>query len=81
MDVLAALKTMIETSGTNPTKLARDIGRSSRYVSTTMQKGSDIQCSNMARMAGVMGYELVLRGHGEELVIDPRPDGEPSDLA
>lgn len=66
-----ALHTMIEKTGTNKAELSRAIGRSDRFVSTTLGKGSIPRLDTMAALADVMGYELVLRGHGDEIVIDP----------
>ena len=63
---------MIATSGTNASRLALDLGKSRGYISEMVARNKNVGASTLAESAGEMGYELLLRGHDEEIVIDGR---------
>lgn len=62
---------MISSSGMSRRKVSADIGRHPNFLTVTLQKESTPRADTLAALAHAMGYELVLRGHGEEIVIDP----------
>lgn len=66
-----AIRHMIDETGMTCRSLSALIGRSPTFVSTTLSKGSTPRADTLAAMADAMGYELVLRGAGEEIRIDP----------
>lgn len=72
MSSLDALSEMLKRSGMSKYALSKALGRSTTYISTTMQKGGDIGAENLARMAEVMGFRLVLDGKGEPIEVTPR---------
>ena len=72
MDVLDALTYMTEDAGSNDSRLSRDLGKSRNYISVTRAKGSDIGASNLAKMASVLGWKLVLKRGDVELEVTPR---------
>lgn len=65
------LPSMVERSGMKKRAISRAIGKHENYLAVTLQKNSIPQIDTMAALANAMGYELVLRGHGEEIIIDP----------
>lgn len=72
MDTTDCIRHIVEQSGKSGIKISNAIGRSDYFISTTVSKGSDVGCSTMAAIADACGYELILKGHGEEIPIDPR---------
>jgi hypothetical protein len=72
MDVLDALKHAMDESGTGGRELSRKLGKSESYVGVTIAKGSDVQASNLAKMANLMGWQLMLRKGDAEIEISPR---------
>lgn len=71
MKTSEAIRHMIDESGISCRSLSASIGRSPTFVSTTLAKDSTPRADTLAAMADAMGYELVLRGRGEEIRIDP----------
>ncbi|MEG0374213.1 MAG: hypothetical protein RR672_01150 [Raoultibacter sp.] len=74
MNTRAAIETMMKGSRYNGSQLSSAMGKHRNFLSTTFTKGSIPRVDTLAHMAQVMGYELVLKGHGEEIVIDPPED-------
>ncbi len=71
MNTLDAITKMLTTSGTSKAALGAALGRSRNSIYNMYQKGTDVKAETLVRMADAMGYELILRGHGEEIPIDP----------
>lgn len=65
------LPNIVEKSGMKKRAISRAIGKHENYLAVTLQKKSVPQIDTMAAIANAMGYELVLRKPGEEIVIDP----------
>lgn len=65
-----AIKHMLKVSGMQKTELSRRLGKVRTYASTTIAKGSTPRTDTMASMARIMGYRLLLQGHGEEIEIE-----------
>lgn len=74
MNVLGAIKKMIANSGKSARAVSVEMGKSPNYMGATLAKVSDIGAANVARVAKACGYELILKGHGEEIPIDPPED-------
>lgn len=77
MRAIEAVDRMLEVSGKTKAEVSREIGKYPSWLSSTIYKKSTPISSTLAGLANVMGYELVLEGHDERLVIDPesREDG------
>lgn len=71
MKTTACIKTMIERSGMSARKASQALGKSPTYLGTTITNEADVSAGNLAKIADVTGYELVLRGRGEEIPVDP----------
>lgn len=56
----------------NAMKLANAIGCTHATIFDLFSfKRDDVKAEELVSMAAAMGYEVVLRGHGEEIRIDP----------
>ena len=72
MKLLAAITKMLDSSGMNAMKLANAIGCTHATIFDLFSsKRDDVKAEELVSMAAAMGYEVVLRGHGEEIRIDP----------
>lgn len=66
-----AVGEVVSRSGEGPMALSRKLGRHESYLSTTISRRSVPKLDTFADIADACGFELVLRGHGTELVIEP----------
>ena len=73
MNSCEAIRKMMEVSSTTAAALSRKMGKSDTYVSTTLSKGSSPRAENLAAMAKIMGFELILRQGNHEIVIASEP--------
>ena len=71
MNTTECIRHMIEASGLSARKASQFLGKSPTYLGTTITNGSDVSAGNLSRIAEVAGYELILRGRGEEIRVDP----------
>lgn len=75
MDVLDCIRKMIEGSGKSARQVSRELGRSPNYLSATFSGHSDVGASNVAKVARILGWRLVLvrdeDGEREEMEITP----------
>lgn len=76
MKASEAIKTMLEESGLTGTEVSRRLGKTRKYMSTIVSTNRIPQLDTLAKMADSMGYQVVIRGHGSEYVIEPDSDGE-----
>ena len=76
MKTIEAIQQMIDSSGVNASQLSTRMGKHRNFVASTIYNGSTPRTDTLAHMADIMGYELVLRGHGEEIPIDPPGSGD-----
>lgn len=80
MDILDCIRGMIEASGKSARQVSRDLGRSPNYLGATFANGSDIGASNVARVARLLGWRLVLvrgdEGDRDEMEVTPRADSD-----
>ena len=60
MNASDAMRRMIETSGKSGRQVAREIGRSDSFVSSTLAQGVCPRADTLARIAEVCGYEIVI---------------------
>ena len=74
MDALDAMRRTISTSGKSNRDIAREMGKSPTYLSSTLTRGSIPSIATAATIADACGYDLALvnRATGERIVIDPR---------
>lgn len=71
MNTTECIRHMIEASGLSARKASQLLGKSPTYLGTTITNGSDVSAGNLSGIANVTGYELILRGRGEEIRVDP----------
>ena len=55
-----AMRAMIETSGKSGRQVAREIGRSESFVSSTLAQGVCPRADTLARVAEACGYKIVI---------------------
>ena len=67
-----AIRHMCKVAGKGTPVVSRDIGRGSSFVGSILSRGSVPKADTLARIAEACGYEVVLRGHGEEITIEYR---------
>ena len=70
MDVLEAINTMLEQSGTSRAALADAVGRTKQALTNMFYKKTDVQTNTLTKMANAMGYDLALVPKGEAAKID-----------
>ncbi len=59
MNASDAMRAMIEASGKSGRQIAREIGRSESFVSSSLAQGVCPRADTLAKVAHVCGYELV----------------------
>lgn len=59
MNASDAMRMMIKTSGKSGRQVAREIGRSDSFVSSTLAQGVCPRADTLAKVAHACGYELV----------------------
>ena len=52
------------------TQVSAALGKSRAYVGATLSRGSVPQADTLSQIASACGYELVLEGHGERIVLE-----------
>ena len=60
MDATEAMRLIIEASGKSGRQVAREIGRSDSFVSSSLAQGVCPRADTLARVAHACGYELIL---------------------
>ncbi len=68
-DTEALIRHMIAVSGKSGAQLSRDLGRSSNFIWSTLQNGSTPRISLFVRIANLCGYDVEVRGNGEEYTL------------
>lgn len=76
MDILECIKAMLDSSDKSARQVSRELGRSATYLSATFASGSDVGCSNAAKIASRLGWKLVFRKGETELEVTPRADSD-----
>lgn len=74
MNILEAIRHMISKSGNSARAVSIALGKVPTYISSLLYQNTDIGINNVAKIAKQTGYEVILRGRGEEIVIDPPED-------
>lgn len=69
MDTIAALQEMLKRSGMSKYRLSKELDKHPTYISTTIGKHSAISAENLAKMAQIMGFRLILDGMGDPIEI------------
>ena len=60
MNANDAMRAMIESSGKSGRQVAREIGRSESFVSSTLAQGVCPRTDTLARVAEACGYKIVI---------------------
>lgn len=76
MNQVRAIEAMMSEAGMSRYALSKAIGKSDSYVNSLIRRDGDVGASVLATLAHAMGYELLLRGHGHEIAIDPNAGKE-----
>lgn len=76
MDVIECVKYMTADSGQSVRRVSQLLDRSPNFLGTTFSKRSDIGSSNVARIANLLGWRLVLKKGDVEVEVAPRADGD-----
>lgn len=74
MDSITAIYKMMDSCGTTPYKLSRDMGRAKQYMDSLIRRGTTPRVDTMSEIALACGYRIVLEPSDPErptLVIDP----------
>ena len=69
MDALGAVRWMMKQEQVNGVELSERLGKSKGCVSMMLYKNKDIKAGTLARIAAVLGYEVVLKRGPVELHI------------
>ena len=67
MDTTDVMRLMVAASGKSAIALSRELGRGDTFLTSTMTRRSRPRVDTFVAFARACGYEVVLRGHGEEL--------------
>lgn len=62
---------MLRVSGKSANSVSLAMGKHRNFISSTIYQRSTPRSDNLAKIAELCGYELILKGHGEEIEIDP----------
>ena len=65
-----AVTHVVALSGKASAAVSREMGRVSTFITTTIGRGTVPKLDTFVRIAAACGYEVVLRGHGEEVVVE-----------
>lgn len=71
MDTAELLSHMAKACGKSLRELSRELGRDSSWLSATIHRKSEMRADILAEVARACGYSLVIKGHGEEITVNP----------
>ena len=71
MKTTDAIRRLCESSGMGTIEVSQAMGKSRGYLSATISRGNVPRADTLAQIAQACGYELVLEGRGERIVIEP----------
>ena len=71
MDARSALRHVVSMSGKTAAAVSQEMGLTRNFVTNTISRGSAPRLDTFARIASACGYEVVLRGYGEEVIVEP----------
>ena len=60
---------MVRGSGKSARDVSREMGRHYQFITNTVTRKSVPKLDTFVKIAVACGYEVVLRGHGEEVTI------------
>ncbi len=67
---------MITQCGKSARTVSKDIGRTPTFLSASLAQGNGVSVNTLILVANETGYELVLKGRGEEIPLDPTTPSE-----
>lgn len=67
MNATEAIRAMMDASGMTATELSRAMGKSDSYIRTTLANNTSPRVDNLALMAEIMGFELMLIRNNETI--------------
>ena len=71
MRVDEAIRHMCEATGGGTVTVSKAMGKTRSYLSALLSRGTVPKADTLAQIAQACGYELVLEGHDERIVIEP----------
>jgi hypothetical protein len=72
MDTCACIRYMMEKAGMSGRQLSVSLGKAPTYVGTTLSRNGSVSVENLAKMAEIMGFKVVVEGHGERVSVTER---------
>jgi len=72
MNAIEAVKHIASESGLSWRKISSELGHAPTYLASTFRKSSDMGASNVAKLANLLGWKLILKKGTEEIEISPR---------
>lgn len=70
------IRHMLYESGKSGIQVSRELGRSDNFVWSTLRNKSKPRIDLLIKIARVCGYEVTIRGRGEEYVLDVDDENE-----
>lgn len=71
MNIWDAIDKMKQASGLSGYAISKAMGKNTNFFSAMQYNKNKPLVETLAGLAKATGFELILKGHGEELVIDP----------
>ena len=72
MDTCACIRFMMEKAGMSGRQLSAALGKSPTYIGSTLSQGGNVTAENLAKMARIMGFDVVIEGRGERVEVTER---------
>ena len=70
MDARMAVTHVVAQSGKTAKDVSLEMGLTSNFITNTKARKSAPRLDTFAHIAKICGYEVVIRGHGEEITIE-----------
>jgi hypothetical protein len=74
MNAREAVPHMVAKSGKTAKAVSLEMGLTKNFITNTTARKSAPRLDTFARIAAVCGYEVILRGNGEEVAIEYQGD-------
>lgn len=76
METTAAIEEMLKRSGMSRYALSKAMGKAPTYVQNTISRGGSVTVDNLAKMAHIMGFRVIIDGEGESIEICEEVTGD-----
>lgn len=72
-NVLRSVRRMLDNADVSASEVSRRIGRTSGYMGSMIYNGTVPRTDLFVSIANACGYDVIVRGHGEEWSLTPTP--------